>query len=140
MSKITSFDKSNLANVRQDIDNALKVVGEKYGMSVRLGNIRFTQNSFGAKLEANLHNAQTGEVETAEQKELRNLGKMYFGQEFDMDKTYVYMGKPIKFWGIAQRRSKYPVIYTDVNSGKRYKTSLDVTHQIINPNVFSKKA
>jgi len=50
MSKITSFDKANLSNVRASIDAALSAVAKEYGLTIKLGGIKFTETSFNAAL------------------------------------------------------------------------------------------
>lgn len=55
MAKITSFDKTNLKQIRQDLDAAIDAVCKKYGMNpTGIGNIRFTADSFSTKIDFNL--------------------------------------------------------------------------------------
>ena len=50
--KITSFDRQNLKILRIEMDAALKTIGDKYGIMIRLGNISFLSESFKGKIEA----------------------------------------------------------------------------------------
>jgi len=53
--KIKQFDKSNLESIRQDIESALSGVCKKYGINpTKVGNIRYTADSFSTKLDFNL--------------------------------------------------------------------------------------
>lgn len=52
MTKLTSFDKNNLANVRAAIDAALANVEAEFGITIKLGGIKFTAESLKASLEA----------------------------------------------------------------------------------------
>lgn len=52
MSKITSFDKSNLSNVRAAIDAAMANVEKEFGITIQLGSIGFTAESIKASLVA----------------------------------------------------------------------------------------
>jgi hypothetical protein len=48
--KIKSFSKSNLSEVRRAIDEALVKVEKEYGISLKIGNISFTNEQFTTKL------------------------------------------------------------------------------------------
>lgn len=52
MSKITAFDKSNLVNIRAAIDAAMENVEKEFGITIKLGNIKFTSESIKASIEA----------------------------------------------------------------------------------------
>lgn len=52
MSKITSFDKSNLTNVRAAMETALAAVEKEFGIKIKVGGIKFTAESIKATLEA----------------------------------------------------------------------------------------
>ena len=52
MASVKSFDKKNLPLIRADIKNALEAVETKYGIKLSLGNISFTDETFGGKLSA----------------------------------------------------------------------------------------
>lgn len=52
MTKLTSFDKNNLANVRAAIDAALANVEKEFGITIQLGGIKYTAESIKATLEA----------------------------------------------------------------------------------------
>jgi len=56
--------KDMLKVVRSDINEALKSVGEKHGLSLELGSIKFTSESFDAKLSAQA--TQIGGVDSKE--------------------------------------------------------------------------
>ena len=132
MTKVTSFDKTNLKFIRNDIDAALKAVSEKYGMTLRLGNITFLNDSFSGKLEATLLNS-SGQAVSQENLNLQKYGKMYLGDKFNPESVYTFRGERIKFDGIATRRSKYPVIYKSLSSGKRYKMDSDTAKSVVDP-------
>lgn len=47
---ITSFDKTNLKTLRQDINAALAEVSKKHGINIEFGTIRFSGNQARTKL------------------------------------------------------------------------------------------
>lgn len=132
MANIKSFDKHNLGTIRKDIEAALKSVGATHGISLRLGNIRFTNDTFSTKLDVTL-NDTTGSIVTPELAELRKMGKSYLGPAFDENKVYERLGKKVKIVGISPRRSKYPIIYQELSTGKRYKTSEQEGRSMVDP-------
>lgn len=46
------MNKQTCVDFRKDFSEAVKKLEEKYGMSIQLGNIRFTENSLSSKIEA----------------------------------------------------------------------------------------
>ncbi len=50
--KIKSFNKANLADVRLALDAALAKLAETHGIVFDIGNIKFTENTFTATLNA----------------------------------------------------------------------------------------
>lgn len=54
--KIQNFNKQNLPELRKEINEALLLVSQKYGVSFDLGNISFNDESFTSKLTCTLVN------------------------------------------------------------------------------------
>ena len=133
MTKITQFDKTNLKIIRQELDAALKTVGDKYGMNFRIGNIGYTHDSFKAKIESTLNDAKTGNAVSPELADLRKYANLFLGDNFVEDTIYNHRGKKIKFVGIMPRSHKYPVIYQDLATGKKYKMDAEVAKNIVDP-------
>ena len=52
MSKITQFSKDNLDSIRNDINEALKVIGDKYGIELKTGSLSYSTETFSVKVEA----------------------------------------------------------------------------------------
>ena len=46
------MNKQTCIDFREDFSEVIKKLEEKYGMSIQLGNIRFTENSLSSKIEA----------------------------------------------------------------------------------------
>ena len=53
MSTIKEFNSQNLKGVRIEVMNALKEVEEKYGLTFKLGTMRYEGGSFRSTLECN---------------------------------------------------------------------------------------
>lgn len=109
-----------IKNIRGDIDEALKVVGEKYGVKLSTGNASFTAGNATMKLEIAAI-VEGGKVISKEVEDF-NLYCRRYGMTSD------HLGKTFKAWngieytiiGCRPRASKSPIIAKD-SFGKRYK-------------------
>ena len=104
----TEFNKVNLKIVREDISAILSKYAKETGIELSIGNIRFTEGSFTAKLDAKIKGAKTKEDSVLEfmmvTKGLAKTSKC--------GKTLV---------GYNSRAGKYPFVFE--SAGKRYKCS-----------------
>ena len=113
---IKTFNKSNLNQVRTDINSALKEVENKYGIKLDIGNISYNGSLFTTKLKA----FATGGDDT-------NVGKIewdrncykFGSKKGDFGRTIKFMGETFTVSGIKPRSSKYPVLAD--KGGKTYK-------------------
>lgn len=63
---IEKFHSSNITAVRKQFEQALKIVGETYGYEIKLGNMKYSETSFDAKIEVVIPGKQSS-------KEIRRL-------------------------------------------------------------------
>lgn len=77
---IKSFDRASLNLIRKDADAALAAVAAKYGISMKLGSLRFTESSFTAKLEAAIGGQTPEEVRFSEYAPLIGLDVKMLGK------------------------------------------------------------
>jgi hypothetical protein len=49
MTKITEFTKSNVGMLRNEIENAMADIAEKYGLSISIGNMSYSASKISAK-------------------------------------------------------------------------------------------
>jgi len=123
---IESFTRANLPQVQSEIDNALKQVGEKLGITFSMGGIRFTSGKFTTKLTANASSDQ-GEIDQSEW----NANAWKFGfQNDDFGKSFVMRLETYKIVGIKPRSKKYPILGMDKN-GKTFKFPASIKGAII---------
>jgi hypothetical protein len=114
---ITSFDKSNLKNIRADIDSALKAVETKYGMKLSLGNIRFTQNDFKTSLTALVGEAASSAADNSREVKwrsdyLRN-SYMFTGDAPKLDTELTMRGRKFIIVGMRPKAND-PLVLKDV--------------------------
>lgn len=114
---MTTFTKTNLRDIRKDLNEALKIVEQKHGITLSIGNIRFTESTFRCKIEAQANStaviAESSGVasSTALAAVMERMGLQHFGAgRFSNYKLVDY--KP--------SRPKYPFVIEGPQGG-RYK-------------------
>lgn len=122
------INKTSLASFRKDFANAVKTLEEQHGIVINLGNIRYTDKNFSAKITVDnfedkspsVSSENTSEFDTLENKML----SVSFGfSENIIGKTFKRAGVEYTVVGLIPRRHKNPVAVT--SNGRRYKTGLD---------------
>lgn len=102
--KITQFDKATIGRLRFEVDQVLLELGDRFGTELKLGNIRYTNDTFTAKLEASLDGVDLKAKEWAD-----NFWK--FGMEEDwLHLTFTTKGKEYKIVGLRPRARKQPIL------------------------------
>ena len=124
--KNNPITSDELKAFRHDFKKAVKNLEEKYGYKFNLGNIKYLDYSFTAKLEVN----KSDSVKSAEELKfeqycgLFNLKPSHFGVPLKCN------GKEYKLIGLNLKAPKYSVIGID-SEGKIYKFQDIVLEQII---------
>tara|TARA_R110002012_G_C11513770_1_gene598712 strand:- start:531 stop:959 length:429 start_codon:yes stop_codon:yes gene_type:complete len=116
--KINSFNTKNLDQLREAINNSLKLIGRTFGIELNLTNISYSDYNFNGKLVANLE-SKNGELFTE--------GAIYYKkacEDYDLKiewlgQAFVRKGQSFTIVGLKKRSQKYPV--ECVSNGKHYK-------------------
>ena len=114
---IERFDTTNLKTIRADITEALKTVSEKYGITISMGNISYTEAEMKTSLKAIIENENVNGKEVM----FKKICFMFGLTESDYGKEFVSNGRTFKVDGLEPKKSKYPIIATCLSDGKRYK-------------------
>ena len=125
MEKITSFERNTVRVLRDNLNADIAALGEKYGITLHLGNASFTDTSVVFKLEATIAGGQTIKQQKVG-KDLELYASIYL-QGVDLTKTYKHPHPDIKTFklvGWNSRGREYPVI-VEGGDGKKYKLSID---------------
>lgn len=123
MNLINQFDKSNLVDLRKDIDLALAEVGKKYGIKINAGSARFTGDTATFKLEMSIF--RDGKAICREMETLKlylgliGLSEEHFGVVFKIGGKYFVLS------GYNPRKHKKPVMITEVGTEVVYFCSED---------------
>jgi hypothetical protein len=94
MSTVTSFEPTNLKQIRADIDTALASVHAKYGIKISIGKISYSANQFtfkGSAVTNSAASSASGDVLEGDAKWASNFLKTYFLygiEKEDLGKTF----------------------------------------------------
>ena len=117
--------KNEAANLRSDLNSALKQIEAKYKMKFEIGTIRFGTDEVrmtlrGASVAAT---SPTG-AKVITQRELANLvyNANLYKVPVALDKVYMLQGHAFKVTGYNARGKKYPILGTEVD-GRGIKLS-----------------
>ena len=117
--EIKRFEKSHLVLLRKDIQKELESIGEKYGIVLNLGSIKFDDFSFSGKIEARIFR-DAKEVEKEDRKEFEELCSIAGLKPSDYNRAFTSNGKVYRVCGISPRARKYPVVAVN-DKGRKYK-------------------
>ena len=108
---IAKFDKTNLKNIRAELNAVLAKYAVTQGMTLELGNIKFSEGEFEAKMKAKINGAVT-RTETLLMSQMKYLNLQESGMS----------GR--KLVGYNSRAHAYPFVYEQ--AGKRFKCSVEM--------------
>jgi len=120
--KAVQFTKSNLQDLRKDLDLVLSKYSKETGVHFNVGNITFRELEANIKLTASLPN-KGGVFKTSEEEAFEMFSKLdSVSLKLNELGTSKNLG-PVKFVGYKSRNKKYPYIVEQVSTGSRYKLS-----------------
>lgn len=128
MSKIMKFSKPALKELRSPIEEALKELGEKYGISLRVGNGNFGDVS--AKFTLEMKVADTSVLEQNDRREFSAYAQLFGLRGIDFGTRILLSGVPYEVAGFAMSRKKYPIKMRNVATGKIMLYTTDIVERI----------
>ena len=103
MAKLANFsNRSDLKAINNDINEALKAVGEKYGITMKCGNGSYDANKYSVKVECQIKGVDIN-INT-----FNTYCKLYGLEETDYKRIFQYKTKKYQIVGIKPR-TKYPI-------------------------------
>jgi hypothetical protein len=122
MFKAVQFTKSNLNDLKKDLDAVLSAYSREAGVHFNIGNIRFGDVEATIKLTARLPNNE-GAFQSAEQEAFKRFAELdSISVKLNELGTSRNLGT-VKMVGYKSRNRKYPYIVEQVSTGSRYKLS-----------------
>ena len=129
MTKITQFNSKNIDRIREDVEQKLAEVSEKYGIVLTIGGMRYSASEITTRMT--VKTITTGIKEGESMKEASDRAEFtryaasfglkaeYFGQVVTID------GKRFRIVGLKPKSRKYPVLGQVVGEDKVFKLALD---------------
>lgn len=116
---MTEFTRARVVAIAADIESTLRALETKHGVRIRRGSAKYTADTITLKVEVARVNQDTGEALSKEMVALKARYPQLVG------KTYLspYDGKKIQFVGYNTNARKYPLIYKEVHTTKRFRAS-----------------
>ncbi len=113
MKKVKEFNKTTLDQFRTELDAVLEKFGEKIGVELTSGGIRFQKENCTIKLEAVIVGKDSREVKAL----------AFYSKFKENDIIKVKQLGEIYIKGYNRKARKYPYMVETVKGGKRYKMS-----------------
>ena len=110
------IDKQTLDNFRKDFTDVVKILEQKYGLIIELGNIRYSPASFEGKITCK----EGASKDDINEQEFKKYCRMYGLDPDDYDRRFTFQGKDYIVVGIRPSKRKYPICCQEVNSGTTY--------------------
>ena len=124
---IQQFNKANLQDLRVEMDNALKSLEKKFGITIKAGNASFSSNECTFKVKLNTTSTD-GAVITKEAKTWDLYKGLTHGpldglKHLSVGDKITISGNTYILSGFNTRAKKAPINFTDLN-GRGYKCSV----------------
>jgi len=120
--KIERFDRPTAKKMREAINTELASLEEYFGVTVNLGNIRYSDDSLSVKLELRVG----GDPEEHARKDWEKNCAFYGFKAEDFGREFTYALDTYKVVGINPRSRKFPLVAERVKNGKQYKMPVSV--------------
>lgn len=117
------MDKFKAQMLSAAIEKKLKELEEEHGITIQMQGGKFDTMSFTPKIViAEL--SEDGLAMTPELQSLQDFHPELVGKEFMLN------GAAVRFTGFRTRAPKRPLMYTEIHTGKKYITTIDVLSRI----------
>lgn len=122
-----NINTTTLKNFRNDFENAVKALSEKYNVEISLGNINYTSDKFSSKLSA----ANKDDSVDKEKRDFESVCGAYAFKPGDYNSNIMIRGKEFRFVGFNTNAPKNccKIVSRD---GNTYTTSLSTVKRALN--------
>jgi hypothetical protein len=112
------FNNIYFKKFREDCNAALKSVAEKYNLSINVGHISYSDDTFSAKMECQKTDA--GDIGL---KEFKRYCQLFGFQKEDYNREFTMDGRRFKLVGFNLKSPKNCCQIVDTKTGKQYRTT-----------------
>lgn len=121
----TRFDRVSIRGIGAEMEIALSVIAEKYGISIEYGGGEFTETNATVHLKLSVKD-RYGKVITREHSDFERYATAFGLLPGDFGRSYELNGEEWAISGLKPGNPKYPVLATKHFDGKTYKFPADV--------------
>ena len=129
------FNNQSIHGVMGAAEEALKAVGEKYGVSFRFAGVSMTSDHASMKLECSVLR-KAGSL-SREAEDFLHYCKMYGMEKEWLNKVFLSRNKEHRLIGLMPNRPKYPILVEEVRSGKKLLMTADGVKRLLSGQVLS---
>ena len=115
MAKIKSFDHTSIRFLQTAVSDALKKVGEAFGVEFKVGGGRFSPTHYGCRLDVTIAGTEPQEAQ-----DFRQYADMFGLKPDDLGRTFLDRGRRFTIVGLLLRSRSYPVLAQN-ERGTRFK-------------------
>ena len=119
--KIENFTRQTVKNLRTELDSALAELSEKYGISINVGNARFSSTEVNFKLNINT-TSDSGRVYTREGEAFERHKHLHGMSHLSVGDKVMVNGRSFILEGFNPRAKRYPIEISA--GGSNYKCSI----------------
>lgn len=132
MKKITSFDKTNLDEVRKYMESKFKEMEQETGINFKMGPITYYDTMFTSTLTSTIANGKS-EWDLKREEFEKHCYKFDIPKE-SFGKIFNFKGENVQIVGIKKYAEKYPLIGYKIKGGGEYLYSARFAKgELINP-------
>jgi hypothetical protein len=117
--KLSTFTRSDVRSINADIQAAIQTVAKRYGVSIEVGNARYSSTEINTKVKIAVVSGTTGVALTKEAKAYELFAPQN-GITVKLGDTIAMRGKQFVIKGWNTRSPKYPIL-AEGTDGKTYK-------------------
>lgn len=116
------INRDTLKQFRSDFAKAVKKLEKEYDVTISLGNIKYTSDSFSSKIEVAI-NKSDAEKANDEKRMFESLCDRYGFLPSDYLNSFSHNGMNIELYGFDTRKKKYPCMLREIGGTKLMKAS-----------------
>ena len=133
MDKIDSFNTSSCKIVGKTVEETLANLGKELGLTFTYDGGKFDPKTFTFKIRATVLNPD-GSITSEEEENFKTFAILWGMKPDDLGKNIKIGKKLFKITGANPSAHKYPIMLTDVMTGKCWKYPDDVVKAALNGN------
>jgi len=113
---IKKLDKVVAQKLRDEINEALKPLGAKYGFAINAGSCTYGDTEMHYKLQVKVTDKEA--IQAKQTEDWNRYGELYGFKKEDLGKTFKFLSGEYKIIGIEPKRAKYNLKTERIPDGK----------------------